>query len=113
MADTDTATDWGYEAQRAAEKHLAACQEAEWGAEELLGAGGELADTPESPACGPFCGCETCVVREVLHAAWPVFEQSQQEFRSAVEAAFVALNTGDANGAKAQLAAALGVDLIS
>ena len=20
---------------------------------------------------GVFCGCETCVIREVLHAAWP------------------------------------------
>ena len=20
---------------------------------------------------GPFCGCDTCVVREILHAAWP------------------------------------------
>ena len=24
----------------------------------------------ESPAIGPFCGCTTCVVREVLWAGW-------------------------------------------
>lgn len=23
---------------------------------------------PQSPSCAPFCGCDTCVVREVLHA---------------------------------------------
>jgi len=24
---------------------------------------------------GPFCGCDTCVVREVLDAAWPFLRQ--------------------------------------
>ena len=24
-----------------------------------------------STLSGPFCGCETCVIREALHAAWP------------------------------------------
>jgi len=54
-------------AQRAAEAHLAACYEALYACEE-----GD--ETAESPACAPFCGCETCVVRETLHAAWPFCE---------------------------------------
>lgn len=29
----------------------------------------------ESPACAPFCGCDTCIVREILHAAYPVLEK--------------------------------------
>lgn len=49
--------------QRAAEKHLDACYDAlvmvEDGEEEI-----------DDPAYGPFCGCNTCVVREVLSAAW-------------------------------------------
>lgn len=61
--------DPGYAAQQAAEAHLDACEEALW-AEEELEDGAEL---PDSPACAPFCGCQTCVVREVLFAAWPVF----------------------------------------
>lgn len=112
MGEKATATDWGYEAQRAAEAHLDACQEAEWEAEELLAAGGDMADAPESPASAPFCNCQTCVVREVLYAAWPVFEASEQEFRGQVETAFAALNSGDVAAARRQLAEALGVDLI-
>jgi hypothetical protein len=29
----------------------------------------------ESPACAPFCGCDVCIVREVLHAAYPYLEK--------------------------------------
>jgi hypothetical protein len=29
----------------------------------------------EDDACAPFCGCETCVVREVLYAALPHIER--------------------------------------
>lgn len=58
--------DVGAEAQRAAEERLVAITEAEEA----------LDENPEAevdyPACAPFCGCETCVVREVLDAAWPV-----------------------------------------
>jgi hypothetical protein len=51
-------------AGRKAEAHLTACQDA-------------MDDTPfdtrdgevEDPANAPFCGCNTCVVREVLMAA--------------------------------------------
>lgn len=24
-----------------------------------------------STLSGPFCGCDTCVIREAIHAAWP------------------------------------------
>lgn len=46
--------------QRKAEEHLAACQD---------GLYDEVFDAP-SPAYAPFCGCDTCVVREVLMCAW-------------------------------------------
>lgn len=59
--------DVGVLAQRAAEKHLIACMEALYEQD----GGNEV----ESPASGPFCGCETCVIREVLYAAWPIFEE--------------------------------------
>jgi hypothetical protein len=58
--------DFGADAQAAAEAHLARCSEALWAESE-----GEPA---ESPACAPFCGCDTCVVREVLWAAWQVLD---------------------------------------
>jgi hypothetical protein len=29
----------------------------------------------ESPACAPFCGCDVCIVREILHAAYPHLEK--------------------------------------
>ena len=49
--------------QRICEAHLAACQEALWAEEN--------GERPiESPAIGAFCGCDTCVVREVLWAGW-------------------------------------------
>jgi hypothetical protein len=57
--------DVGVAAQEAAEAHLAAC----WAAHDAQDDGGVL----PSPATGPFDGCETCCVREILAAAWPVF----------------------------------------
>ena len=67
--------DFGYEAQRAAEAHLEACYEALYDED-----GEEREDLPESPAVGPFCGCTTCEIREVLHAAWPIlFEAVKAE----------------------------------
>lgn len=68
-------TDYGALAQKAAEEHLTACWEAYWAEEECE----SLDELPESPACAPFCGCETCVVREVLYAAWPIIEQATAE----------------------------------
>lgn len=65
IANAEMPLDVGVAAQRAAQRHLAAC----WEALEISDAGGEA----QSPACAPFCGCETCEIREILHAAWPVF----------------------------------------
>jgi hypothetical protein len=32
---------------------------------------------------GPYCGCDTCIVREVLSAAWPhMLELARQETKS-------------------------------
>jgi hypothetical protein len=64
----DGVKDVGRLAQAAAEKHLAACFEAYWSYEE----GGEEIS---SPAIAPFDGCDTCIVREVLWAAWPYLEE--------------------------------------
>lgn len=64
MTLAEYATDYGLLAQKAAEEHLDACYEAMWKAEE------EDDFAVDSPASGPFCGCETCVVREVLHASY-------------------------------------------
>jgi hypothetical protein len=55
---------WRYEAQQAAEQHLDACM----AAEDAMAENGQVVDTP---ACAPFCGCETCSIRETLYAAWP------------------------------------------
>lgn len=59
--------DVGYEAQQLAEAHLIACSEAMYDAY-------EDEEPPESPAFGPYCGCDTCIVREVLASAWPALE---------------------------------------
>lgn len=56
--------------QRACENHLAACNEALFEEGEVK----DIDDAPPSPAFGPFCGCDTCVVREILHVAWPMIE---------------------------------------
>lgn len=63
--------DVGYLAHHAAERHLAACHDALWAWSEREDGEPE----PESPASAPFCGCDTCVVREVLYAAWPIYEE--------------------------------------
>jgi hypothetical protein len=58
--------------QAAAERHLelvwAAFYRDEEDEEQVEG------EEIESPAVGPFCGCETCTVREVLAGAWPLIE---------------------------------------
>lgn len=33
-------------------------------------------DGPGSPTCAPFCGCFTCMVREVLDAAYPHLKEA-------------------------------------
>lgn len=57
-------------AQEAAEKHLAACNEALYDYDEN---GADA--TTESPSVAPYDGCDTCIVREVLYAAWTVIEE--------------------------------------
>jgi hypothetical protein len=52
-------SDFGTELHRKAEAHLDACDDALYAFEE-----GE-ADVV-TPAEGPYCGCRTCIVREVL-----------------------------------------------
>jgi hypothetical protein len=58
------AIDWGMRMQDAAERHLAAVNDAYWREEE--------GESVASPAFAPYDGCETCVIREVLAGAWPV-----------------------------------------
>ena len=72
-------TDFGLQAQKAAEEHLARCNEALWddaGDSMLAGIKGAVTD---SPASAPYCGCDTCVVRETLHAAWPFLLLAAEE----------------------------------
>lgn len=57
--------DFGREAQAAAEMHLEACELS------LMGEDEEPIEVDVDMA-GPYCGCTTCVVRETLHAAWPI-----------------------------------------
>lgn len=63
--------DYGYAAQVAAEAHLDACEASEEAYEEALMDGVDL-DHIDTPASAPYCACQTCMVREVLYAAWPV-----------------------------------------
>ena len=58
--------------QESAEAHLDACYAEMWELDEL-GEGEEGEDhfpEGEIQQAGPFCGCNTCVVREVLHASF-------------------------------------------
>lgn len=57
------------EAHKAALGHIIACWEAEFDEDENI----------ENPASAPYCGCETCVVREVLYAAYPHLEKHFKE----------------------------------
>jgi len=63
MSDSGLTRDYGLEAQQAAEAHLAEC----WAAMEHEGEDVVIL----SPVSAPFCGCQTCEVRETLFAAWP------------------------------------------
>jgi hypothetical protein len=35
----------------------------------------ELEDAPGENLSAPFCGCDVCVVRELIHAAYPELER--------------------------------------
>ena len=52
------------QAQRAAELRLIEAEQDMW---ESI----EREDAGEHKTAGWFCGCDTCIVREVLDAAWP------------------------------------------
>ena len=55
-------------AQLAAEERLTGC----WEAQEFYDNTVDPDEVPpEDPSCAPFCGCTTCIVREVLDAAYP------------------------------------------
>ena len=62
--------DYGHLAQKAAEERLEACEV--W----LDYDPSEPEPEVPNPACGPYCGCTTCMVREVLDAAWPIIEHA-------------------------------------
>lgn len=67
----DGPVDYGHLAQKAAEAHLAACDDALYDYDEH----GDDATVQMPETAGPYCGCSTCIVRETLHAAWPIIEQ--------------------------------------
>lgn len=69
-------------AQSAAERRLA------YGGATIYGDDAEPTAEEEFPGeqlLGPFCGCDTCIVREVLDAGWPyVLELARRELRGEV-----------------------------
>jgi len=65
----ELAEDFGAQAQRAAETHLEACWTS-FRAEDYE----DVETLPPSPSVGPFDGCQTCEVREMLHAALPFLQ---------------------------------------
>lgn len=65
----DIPDDFAMAIQRAAEQHYAKVWEAYYDQEDA-----EDGEEVLSPAVGPFCGCERCVVREILAGAWPAIE---------------------------------------
>ena len=62
------------EAQREAEKRLAAANNMLWHDEDSGDI--EPVDRPEwDDISAPYCGCDTCIVREVIDAAWPYLKR--------------------------------------
>ena len=66
-------TDYGYEAHRAAKERWQQLHEAL----SIEESGGEP-DWPEDMVA-PYDGCEDCVIREILTAAWPFLQLAQEE----------------------------------
>lgn len=64
IRDINEAGDTLYEIGQACEEHLDRCMDSAFL---------DLEESGDSPAFAPFCGCNTCVVREVLMTAWPLF----------------------------------------
>ena len=71
---TDDDDDLGMKAHRAAVERLDGCFEALLDEGEYVNGSGPA----ESPACAPFCGCTTCIVREVLDVAWDAWEMDKR-----------------------------------
>lgn len=64
------------DAQTAAEEHLAKVYEYHDRLAELGYSDAVIAQVGDDPAYGPWCGCDTCQVRETLHAALPHLEKA-------------------------------------
>lgn len=76
-ADVEAAIDRHYaDAQHAAEKHVEDVLEYHHNLDELGYSDTAIQQLPPDPAFGPWCGCMTCTVREVLHAALPHLEKA-------------------------------------
>lgn len=64
-------------AQATAEAHLEACEDYLFNSEQ------GVPTTQVDPAIAPYDGCPACVVREVLHSAWPfLLEIARDEVKS-------------------------------
>lgn len=75
------ARDFAHEAQQAAEKRLEAC-------DAVMDLEGEDYNDPAIRAqyekayeglAGPYDGCTTCIVREVLDAVWPILQEAAKD----------------------------------
>lgn len=69
--------DIGLIAQRAAEKHIERLDGCLYDEQD----GVPDVQWPES--AGPYCGCTTCQVREILWIVWPIIEQDARRHRPA------------------------------
>lgn len=65
---------WDLDAQHVAEARLDALYEHEEACQGL-----DPSAWPPYPGAAPFCGCQRCVVREALDAAWPVLRRAALE----------------------------------
>jgi hypothetical protein len=66
--------DWELQAQARAEAHLEGCREAYYHEDEH-DAAETCEDCPPQVSLGPYDDCTTCIVREVLDAAWPILAE--------------------------------------
>jgi hypothetical protein len=69
--------DLAYKAQQAAEARMRDVTDRFWAEEE-----GDDEAWAGFDAIAPYCGCDTCLVREVLYGAWPhLLEAARLEAR--------------------------------
>ncbi len=82
--------DYGYAAQQVAEAHRQRCEAwmefcEEHGYDDEPEFEQYKPDFPD-PSSAPYDGCQTCMVREVLHADWPVIDAyAGAEVRAALQ----------------------------